>query len=45
VPGTVSADLLNHYSLLKTDEQLLGLGLLGHAGDQQVESMIGPFGL
>jgi len=30
-PGIRSATLFNHYSLLRTAEQLLGLPLLGHA--------------
>jgi acid phosphatase len=45
VPGTVSATLFNHYALLKTDEQLLGLPLLGHARDARVKSMVKAFGL
>ncbi|HEV3035850.1 MAG TPA: alkaline phosphatase family protein [Solirubrobacteraceae bacterium] len=44
-PGTQSAELFNHYSLLKTSEELLGLPLLGHANDAQVQSMIGAFNL
>lgn len=44
-PGTVSNQLFNHYSLLKTDEQLLGLPLLGHARDPQVKSMAAAFHL
>jgi phospholipase C len=42
-PGTVSAKLFNHYSLLKTDEKLLALPLLGHAADPQVKSMAPAF--
>jgi hypothetical protein len=45
VPGTVSNTLFNHYSLLKTTEQLLGLPLIGHAKDTQVNSMLSDFGL
>ena len=31
-PGTVSASLFNHYSLLRTTEEMLGIGrLLGEA--------------
>ena len=44
-PGTQSAELFNHYSLLKTTEQLLGLPLLGHANDRAVNSMRYAFGL
>lgn len=44
-PGTVSSTLFNHYSLLKTTEQLLHLPLLGHAGDPSVNSMIPAFRL
>jgi phosphatidylinositol-3-phosphatase len=44
--GTRSALLFNHYSLLKTTEQLLGLRpLLGHAGDRGTRGMGGAFGL
>ena len=42
-PGTRSAKLLNHYSLLRTAEQLLGLPLLGHAVSSP--SMARAFGL
>jgi hypothetical protein len=31
VPGTTSSTLFNHYSLLGTAEQLLGLPALGNA--------------
>jgi hypothetical protein len=37
--------LFNHYSLLKTAEQILRLPLLGHAKDAAVKSMIPAFGL
>ena len=37
--------LFNHYSLLKTTEQLLNLPLLGHANDSTVTSMKKAFGL
>lgn len=44
--GTRSAVLFNHYSLLKTTEELLGLpGLLGHAADPGTASMASAFGL
>jgi phospholipase C len=42
-PGTQSATLYNHYSLLGTAEQLLGLPLLGQASG--AGSMISDFGL
>jgi phospholipase C len=44
-PGTQSAQLFNHYSLLKTTEQLLRLPILGHANDPAVKSMIRAFRL
>jgi hypothetical protein len=45
-PGTSSATPLNHYSLLKTTEQLLGLRqLLGHAADPATRSMRATFHL
>jgi hypothetical protein len=44
-PGSVSAKLFNHYSLLKTSERLLGLPLLGHAADSAVKSMTAAFHL
>jgi phosphatidylinositol-3-phosphatase len=31
VPGTVSSTTFNHYSMLRTTEEMLGLGLLGNA--------------
>jgi phosphatidylinositol-3-phosphatase len=44
--GTRSDELFNHYSLLKTTEQLLGLRqLLGHAADADTNSMVAAFGL
>ena len=42
-PGTRSAKLFNHYSLLRTAEQLLGLPLLGRAASSP--SMAPAFGL
>ena len=44
-PGTRSAVLYNHYSLLKTTEQVLRLhgGYLGHAADSTVNSMARAF--
>jgi phospholipase C len=42
-PGTRSRTLFNHYSLLRTTEQLLGLPLLGEA--KHVNSMKSAFGL
>lgn len=44
-PGTQSAKLFNHYSLLKTTEQLLNLPLLGHAADPKIKSMAPAFHL
>ena len=44
-PGTQSAVLFNHYSLLKTSEQLLGLPYLGNANDPAVTSMTNAFNL
>lgn len=43
--GTTVADAFDHYSLLQTTEQLLGLPLLGHAGDASTASLAAPFGL
>ena len=43
--GTASNAALNHYSLLKTTEEMLGLGFLAHAGDGGTASMRGAFGL
>jgi phosphatidylinositol-3-phosphatase len=42
-PGTRSATYFNHYSLLRTTEELLGLPLLGAAGTSP--SMQNDFGL
>jgi hypothetical protein len=42
-PGTRSATLFNHYSLLRTAEQLLGLPLLGKAASYP--SMVAAFHL
>ena len=44
-PGKKSSTLFNHYSLLKTTEQLLGLPYLGHAADSSTASMVSAFGL
>jgi hypothetical protein len=45
-PGTKSAVAFDHYSLLKTTEQLLGIRTyLGHAGDAATASMRGAFRL
>ena len=43
--GTVSNSLFNHYSLLKTTEQMLGAPLLGHAADSSTLSMRSDFHL
>jgi phospholipase C len=43
--GSRSSTLFNHYSLLKTAEQLLGLPYLGHAADSSTASMVSAFGL
>jgi phosphatidylinositol-3-phosphatase len=42
-PGTKSATLFNHYSLLRTTERLLARPLLGHA--RTAASMVRAFGL
>jgi hypothetical protein len=42
-PGTTSAEPFDHYSLLRTTEEMLGLPLLGRAAS--VSSMRGAFGL
>jgi hypothetical protein len=43
-PGTRSATAFNHYSLLKTTEQMLGISTyLGHAGDAGTTSMRSAF--
>ena len=45
-PGTRSAVRFDHYSLLETTEQLLGLGSrIGHAGDTRTRSMRAAFRL
>jgi phospholipase C len=45
-PGTRSDAYFDHYSLLKTTEQLLGLGaFLGHAADPGTSSMVSAFRL
>ena len=45
-PGTRSAKRFDHYSLLKSTEQLLGITtFLGHAGDRGTSSMVRAFGL
>jgi phospholipase C len=44
--GTTSGTLFNHYSLLGTTEQMLGIStLLGHAGDANNPSMRSAFNL
>jgi hypothetical protein len=43
VPGTTSVTLFNHYSLLRTAEELLRLPLLGQAASN--ESMVSAFNL
>jgi phosphatidylinositol-3-phosphatase len=43
--GTVAHAAFTHYSLLKTQEGLLGLRCLGHACDSGTRSMRAPFGL
>jgi phosphatidylinositol-3-phosphatase len=45
-PGTRSDASFDHYSLLKTTEQLLGITtFLGHAGDPGTSSMLSAFNL
>jgi PKD repeat protein len=44
-PHVLSATNFSHYSLLKTTEELLGVPLLGHAGDASTTDMCGPFGI
>ena len=44
-PGTTSGIAFDHYSLLKTTEQLLGLPLLAHARDASTASMRAAFHL
>lgn len=43
--GTTSSQAFDHYSLLKTTEELLGLGFLGHAADPSTASLVGAFHL
>ena len=44
--GTRSGTFFDHYSLLKTTEQLLGITtFLGHAGDAGTSSMVSTFNL
>ena len=43
--GTRGIARFTHYSLLRTTEELVGLPLLGHAGDRATASMRGAFGL
>jgi phosphatidylinositol-3-phosphatase len=43
VAGTTSSIPMSHYSLLKSTEQLLGIPMLGHAADADVESLALPF--
>jgi acid phosphatase len=44
--GTTSSTAFNHYSLLKTTEQLLGITtFLAHAGDSTTQSMRSAFHL
>jgi hypothetical protein len=46
VPGTQSGRVLNHYSLLRTTEDLLGLqSYLGHAADAATANFRADFGL
>jgi hypothetical protein len=42
-PGTAPTATFNHYSMLRTTEELLGLGFVGNAGS--ATSMRGPFGI
>ena len=42
---TVSSTAFDHYALLKTTEELLGLPLLAHAADPGTASMRAAFGL
>jgi hypothetical protein len=44
-PGTFVTSYFDHYSLLKTTEEMLGLPLLGHAADPDTRSMRAAFGL
>jgi hypothetical protein len=40
-PGTVSAEPYNHYSLLRTVDELFGLAPLGYAGEPRLKAF-GP---
>jgi phosphatidylinositol-3-phosphatase len=42
-PGARSDRYYDHYSLLRTLEELLGLSHLGHAGDPEREAMVAEF--
>jgi hypothetical protein len=42
-PGTAPSQRFNHYSMLRTTEEMLGLGFLGNAA--QATSMRAPFGI
>jgi hypothetical protein len=44
-PATQAGAFFDHYSLLRTTEQLLGLPPLGHAGDAGTASMLAAFNL
>jgi hypothetical protein len=44
-PGTKATTLFNHYSLLRTSEDVLGLALLGHAADASSNDMRADFHL
>ena len=43
VPGTAPTATFNHYSMLRTTEEMLGLGFVG--GAATASSMRGPFGI
>jgi phosphatidylinositol-3-phosphatase len=43
--GTTSSGSFDHYSLLKTTQELLGLGVLGHEDEQSTASMVDAFHL
>jgi phosphatidylinositol-3-phosphatase len=40
-PGTVSNVAFNHYSMLKTIEDIFGLGHLGYAGQAGLQGFFG----
>jgi phospholipase C len=44
-PGTIISTSLNHYSLLKTSQELLGLPCTAHTCDGHVHSMLPSLGL